>query len=245
MATIGRIIIRRGGTHENAPAGRRCSPYRPCSTCPLQPSSSRSARATAWSSPRTSWRLWPAHGSSVRAGPPSTRQSPRPSSWRSPIPPPGTSAAAASSSSARFRATRGVRLPRDGSRQGHTDHVPEGREVQQRAAPRQLPVGWRAGYRRRTAPRVEGTRHAAVEAARRAGGRAGARRFPRDRGTGALARVGAQVDGALPRVHRTVLQGRHAVRGRRPPQAARPGPNAPANRRPGPGRASTPAKPPN
>ena len=86
--------------------------------------------------------------------------------------------------------TRGVRLPRDGSRQGHTDHVPEGREVQQRAAPRQLPVGWRAGYRRRTAPGVEGTRQAAVEAARRAGGRAGARRFPRHRGAGALARVG-------------------------------------------------------
>ena len=56
-----------------------------------------------------------------------------------------------------------------------------------RAAPQQPPRGRRARHRGRTAPGVEGAGQAAVEAARRPGDRAGARRLPGLRGAGAVA----------------------------------------------------------
>ena len=74
-----------------------------------------------------------------------------------------------------------VRLPREGARESVADDVAEGRSVQLRASSQQPSGGRRAGHGRRPPPRVEGTGQAAVEAPRRAGGRARARRLHRQR----------------------------------------------------------------
>ena len=89
----------------------------------------------------------------------STRPSRRPSRWPSCTRPPATSAAAGSSSTAR---PTGEPVAYDFREMApaarHADDVPDRREVRRRQAPRQLPVGRRAGHRRRPAPGVEGAR---------------------------------------------------------------------------------------
>ena len=127
---------------------------------------SRSARATAWSSRRTPRAARSARRCWRRAAPRSTRRWRPRSRWRSRTRRPATSAAAASCCIGPRRASRS---PTTSARSAPAGATPtmflQGRRLRRATAPRQPPGGRRARHRRRPAPRLEGARHAAVEAA--------------------------------------------------------------------------------
>ena len=107
--------------------------------------------------------------------------------------------------------------------QGQREDVPERRQVQQHAAPRQLPLGRRAWHRGGAAHGLEGKRQAPVEAAAsspRSGSPATGSRSPKARAGRSDASAG---DEEHPASRGAVLEERRALRGRRSAAAARSG----------------------
>ena len=198
-----------------------------------------------WWSRRTTSPPKSASRSSRAAATPSTPRWPPPLRWPSRIRRPATSAAAASSSSGRRRASRRrstsakrrrpARIAEMWLKNGKYDFDLHHNSHRAVGVP-----GTVAGL----APGVEDARQQAVEGPGRAGGQAGARRLRGQRRPGALARAACSTDvQEVSRVARAVLEERHAVPGRRDPEAARSRAHARAHRRPGARPGSTRARP--
>ena len=137
------------------------------------------------------------------------------------------------------RAGHLLRLPRGGAGRRQRGDVAEGRQVRLRPPPQQPSVGRRARHGRGPPPGVEGTGLEAVEGPDRPCRHPGPRRLRGEPWSRPLAGLDARGSQRLPEVSGVdgaVLEERQALRGRRHPEAARPGPHAGAHRRPGPGR---------
>ena len=123
-----------------------------------------------------------------------------------------------------------LRLPRAGPGRGDADDVPEGRQVQLRAPPRQPPLGGRPRHGRGPAHGVDRQRADAVEGPAAAGDLARARGLHGVGRPRAVAARGAAADEALPGLARPVLAAGRAVRDGRRAAAAGPREDARADR---------------